>query len=336
MQDFHDYERKIISEVKYFAESINSKNKAVLDLSKLANATNELPLSNLAHWESLIRLEFYNALEPSTKKNWRFWGNHSPVLTWLDLTSWDGFRREETLRSLTGAAPNSFFLTLAIRKLNDWVPQVRAAAREKIPLIANESDPLHVANALCITLLNWNSWGRIEPADKDALFQVVSKKEIGNHIKSKIISSSSGPMSSLMDQVGRTPILDNYLGEIADKAIQPSVRARAYRSQFEKRMTWLEGRKFQWTDKRYGKGKIMPIIGEREIEVEATFKELLNQSTEDTSPIVRRVAAEFFISKLEKFGEESIQLAKLFASDKSSAVSERGEFALRKLKDVKN
>ncbi|QIR06385.1 hypothetical protein HBA18_08340 [Salinivibrio costicola] len=333
VQDSHDYEGHVISAVKQFASSINSKSKVVSDMSMLVHATNKLPLSGLDYWERLIRSEFYNALDTSTKANWKFWKKPSQILTWLDLISWDGYKREKTLRTLSGAAPNSFFFALAIRRLNDWVPQVREAAREKLPLIVDASDPTYVVDALCVTLSNWNSWGRIEQKDKDVLLEIISKEKIGNALKAKIISSTSGPMASLMAQVGRTPVLDDYLNEIAESAVQPSVRAKAFRSQFEKRMVWLEGRKFEWTDIRYCEGRVKPIIGERDISVCVDFNELLEKSSTDTSSIVKRVAAEMLIRELENMGEKGVQLANLFASDKSSAVAERGRFALKKLEE---
>ena len=299
----------------------------------LVDATNKLPLSGLDYWERLIRSEFYNALDSSKKANWKFWEKPSQILTWLDLISWDGYKREKTIRTLSGAAPNSFFFALAIRRLNDWVPQVREAAREKIPSFVDDSDPKYVVDALCATLSNWNSWGRIEKKDKDVLLEIISKKKIGNALKDKIISSSSGPMASLMAQVGRTPVLDDYLNEIAESAVQPSVRAKAFRSQFEKRMVWLEGRKFVWTDIRCCEGRVKPIIGERDISVGIAFSELLEKSSADASSIVRRVAAEMLIRELENIGQKSIRLANFFASDKSSAVAERGRFALKKLEE---
>ncbi len=335
MQDSHDYEEQVRSAVKQFATSINAKSKVFSDMSLLVNATNKIPLSGLDHWERLIRSEFHNALDSSAKANWKFWEKPSQILTWLDLISWDGYKREKTLRTLSGAAPNSFFFALAFRRFNDWVPQVREAAREKLPLIVEATDPKYVVDALCATLSNWNSWGRIEQKDKDVLLEIISKEKIGNALKAKIISSSSGPMQSLMSQVGRTPVLDCYLNEIAENAIQPSVRAKAYRSQFEKRMVWLEGRKFEWTDIRYCKGRVKPVIGEREVSVYVEFNELLEKSSTDTSSIVRRVAAEMLIRELDNIDEECVRLANLFASDKSSTVAERGRFALKKLDESK-
>lgn len=135
--------------------------------------------------------------------------------------------------------------------------------------------------------------------------------------------------ASLMAQVSRTPVLDNFFNEISKDAIQPSVQAKAYRSQFE-------GRKFEWTDIRYCEGKVKPIISERKLTVQLTFTELIEKSAIDASSIVRRVAAEFVIRELGSMGDESIRLAKLFASDKSPAVSERGKFALRKLEEAES
>lgn len=334
MQHPHDLEREVISEVNEFASSIRSGRKVVSDMSSLVAVTSRLPLSNLDYWERLIRNEYYSTLESSNPPKWKMWAKPTRLLTWLDLISWDGYKRENTLRTITGAAPNSFFFTLALRRLNDWVPQVRAAARDRLPFIVKESNPVHIVDALCVTLSHWNSWGRIEEEDKEVLLEIISQKDIGEVLKSKIISSPSGPMASLMMQAGRTSVLDEHLDEIAENAIQPSVRARAYRSQLERRLVWVEGRKWEWTDIQYCKGRLRTITGEREILVEVPFIELLQNSANDSSSIVRRVAAEFLIRELNALGNESLGLAKRFASDKSSPVAERGRFALKKLEEV--
>jgi len=333
VQQSHDLEEQVISAVKDFASSINSGGRVVADMSSLVEATSQLPLSNLDYWERLIRSEFSSALESSSQPKWKIWSKPSQLLTWLDLISWDGYKREKTLRTISGAAPNSFFFSLAIRRLNDWVPQVREAAREKLPLIVNASDPIHVVDALCITLSHWNSWGRIEETDKQVLLTIISSKEVGQALKTKLISSTSGPMASLFSQVGRTPVLDKYLSEIAENAIQPSVRAKAYRSQFEERIVWIEGRKWEWTDIRYCKGRLKPIVSDRKLTITTSFSELLKKSSCDRSSIVRRVAAEFLVREFNALGEESLQLAKHFASDKSPSVAERGRFALKKFEE---
>lgn len=184
---------------------------------------------------------------------------------------------------------------------------------------------------LCIALSNWGSWGRIQDADKDVLLKIISDENIAQALIQKIMLSTSGPMTSLFSQLGRTSILDKRVEEIALLAVQPVLRAKAYRSLFESRITWLEGRKWVWTDIRYGEKKLIPIVSERKLRFETPILDLLKRSAKDRSSIVRRVSAEILIRELDTLGDAGKELAEKFASDSSDAVSERGEFALKKL-----
>ncbi|WP_375058244.1 hypothetical protein [Zobellella sp. DQSA1] len=326
-------EDKVITAVRDFVSSINSGSKVAADMSALIGVTSQLPLTSFDYWERLIRSEFSVALRESTPPKWKIWSRPHELLTWLDLISWDGYKREKTLRTLSGAAPNTFFFSLAVRRLNDWVPQVRGAAREKLPEIAKATDPQYVVEALCIALSNWSLWGRIEEKDKEVILQIICEEEIAESFRSRLILSSSGPMPSLFSQLGRTPILDGKIEEIARLAIQPSVRAKAYRSLFEGRVTWIEGWKWEWTDIRYCKGRLKPIISDRKLEIQTPLLDLLKRSSEDRSSIVRRVSAEILIRELESLGTIARELAEQFSSDRSHLVSERGKFAIRKLEE---
>lgn len=56
----------------------------------------------------------------------------------------------------------------------------------------------------------------------------------------------------------------------------------------------------------------------------------------DRSSLVKRISADFFIREINHYSEENerrnaVKLAKIFAADKSWAVAERGQFALKKL-----
>lgn len=326
-----EYKDEVLSAVRQFAHSVHAGRKVVADISILVDATSHLPLTNLDAWERLLRCEFYRALENSTPSKWKFWAQPTPFLTWIDLCSGDGFKREKTLRTLSGAAPNSFFFALAVRRLNDWVPQVRKAAREKLLEITKNSDPEQIVDVLCAILPYWNSWGRMEDADKQVLMDISSIKKVVHSLKSRVISATSGPMTSVLAQAGRTEIIDRYLCEIASKAIQPSVRAKAYRCLLEKKMVWFAGRKWKWIDKQYCKGRFEPILCERAITVESSFLETLTLAVRDRSPMVRRVAGEMLIRELKLIGAESTNLAELLASDSSPSVAERGRFALDRL-----
>ncbi|MCV6624703.1 MAG: hypothetical protein OIF38_01315, partial [Cellvibrionaceae bacterium] len=169
---------------------------------------------------------------------------------------------------------------------------------------------------------------------RHTLFEIIQIPEVSAQLKNKIVTSSTGPMSFMMSQIGRIPVLDEYFYDIAQTAQQPSVRAKAYRQLFEQRVVWLEGRRFEWTDIRYCKGKVKPITGERKVEVTVLFLKLLSSSAIDNSSIVRRVAAEFLIKDIENLGDLGQKLANTFAADKSKAVAGRGQFALKKLQEL--
>ncbi len=333
MQDIQTIEERIIEALQNFAHSLNSSHKSVGDMSSLIEVSSEISLKNFEYWERLIRSEYSLALQKTIPTKWQFWSKPREFLTWLDLISWNGYKREEALLNISGAAPNAFFYSLVVRRLNDWVLQVREAAKKKLPEITRATNLSFVVEALSVTFSNWNSWGRIEDEDKQILLQIICEERIADLLRMKLVSSSSGPMPSLFSQLGRTSILDGKVEEIATCAIQPALRAKAFRSLFEGRISWLERWKWEWTDVRYCQGRLKPIVSERKINVQLSFPELLKISSKDRSSKVRSVSAEFLIHDIEKLGAEAKKYADEFASDKSFAVSERGRFALKLLEE---
>lgn len=332
MKDYRKTKNDIVLAIEAFTRSIDSSNDYRGDMSLLVQVTSNLKLVRLGYWERLIRSELDSNLYLTAQSKWARWFKPAPKLTWLDIVNADGHKREKSLRTLSkDGAPNAFFLALAARRLNDWVPQVRTAAREVLPSMLKSTEPKYVTEVLCMLLINWHSWGKIEEIDKHLFLDMVISEKMALLLKSRLISSTSGPMPSLLSQIGRTGILDNYLNEIASNAVQPYVRAKAYRSLFESRMTWVKSREWQWIDKYYGEQKLVPIIAERKIDVQTPFLELLNRSAVDRSPIVRQVSAEFLIRNIESLGIHARNLAEKFAADKSANVAEQGRFVLIKL-----
>ncbi|WP_201597302.1 hypothetical protein [Psychrobacter vallis] len=332
MKDYRKTKNDIVLAIEAFTRSIDSSNDYRGDMPSLVQVTSNLKLVKLGYWERLIRSELDSNLYLTAQSKWARWFKPAPKLTWLDIVNADGYKREKSLRALSkDGAPNAFSLALAVRRLNDWVPQVRTAAREVLPSLLKSTEPEYVTEVLCMLLINWHSWGKMEEIDKHLFLDMVISEEMALLLKSRLISSTSGPMPSLLSQIGRTGILDNYLNEIASNAVQPYVRAKAYRSLFEGRMTWVKGREWQWIDKYYGEKKLIPIIAERKIDVQIPFLELLNRSAVDRSAIVRQVSAEFLIRNIESLGIPARNLAEKFAADKSANVAEQGRFVLRKL-----
>ena len=325
------HENDVLAAVRRFLHSGIAGREAAEAMASLVAETSRLSLTNLDAWERKIRTELRAIEERSSPVRCKFWKRPAHFASWLDLCSGNGFERERILRALSEGAPNGFFCALALRRLNDWVPQVRAAAREHLLQIAKRSDPEYVVDALWNTLPHWISWGRTEDADRQVLTDLTSIEEVALALKSRIVGSTSGPATAILAQAGRAPVLDQWLSEIAEAAIQPSVRAKAYRCQLEGRMVWVVGRKWTWTDIRWCKGRFEPILGERSVSIGSPFLEILRMALVDRSPMVRRVAGELLIRHLESVGADSFALAKRLASDPSPSVAERGRFALVRL-----
>ena len=293
--------------------------------------TARLPLKSFDQWERRIRNETWAAESKPSPLGWKLWSRPTHFLSWLDVCSSDGFRRERLLRTMSGGAPNPFLLVLAIRRLNDWVPQVRAAARECIPNLAGRSEPQCVAEALWATLAHWTHWGRIEGKDRELLLDSLANTQIASAFKQRLIEAKAGPAAQILSQAGRAPALDPWLPEVATAAIQPSVRAKACRSLLEKRMVWVRCLKWAWTDIKWCKGRFLPVLEERAISHQCSTHQVFQIAIGDRSPMVRRVAAEFLIANPSAVGAEAAKYAAQLATDSSSYVAERGRFALELL-----
>lgn len=301
------------------------------DISTFIAATSKIPLKNIDDWERLIRGELYPAFQTSNSKDLKFGSHQVGSLRWLDICHADGFRRERALRTLSGRAPNSFLFALVVRKLNDWVPQVREAARDALPLLAEFSDPETIVDVLFITLPYWDSWGRMGDPEKNTLMKIILMEKVTQSLKKRLILATAGPVAAIFMQAGRTAALDGFLAEIAESSVQPSLRAKAYRCQFEEKFVWAEGLAWEWTDKVYGIKRRVPVLKERVIYIKRPFLENLRMATIDRSPMVRRIAGEMLIKELDSIGDEALRLAKILASDTSPSVAERGRYALADL-----
>lgn len=322
MKDYRKTKNDIVLAIEAFTRSIDSSNDYRGDMHSLVQVTSNLKLVRLGYWERLIRSELDSNLYLTAQSK----------LTWLDIVNADGYKREKSLRALSkDGAPNAFSLALAVRRLNDWVPQVRTAAREVLPSLLKNTEPKYVTEVLCMLLINWHSWGKMEEIDKHLFLDMVISEEMALLLKSRLIFSTSGPMPSLLSQIGRTGILDNYLNEIASNAVQPYVRAKAFRCLFEGRLFWLERREFQPARGFYGQDTFTPIIGERKITVHVPLLDLLHRAANDPSSIVRKVAAEFVIRNIETLGSDARDFATRFAADSSVNVAEQGSYILKKL-----
>ncbi|MBV8045643.1 MAG: hypothetical protein JO171_00705 [Paludibacterium sp.] len=328
-----DGQDEVLSALRQSLKEARTESTQTQGMARLITETSKLSIKNLDSWERLFRWELSTEQNIVPRARWKFWSRTVPNATWMDLCSGNGFLREKTLRELSGPAPNRFFLALAIRRLNDWVPQVREAACEAIPSLAKTTNPDIFADVLCSMLPYLMSWARMENKGWQVLTGVTSIEHIRSALKKKITQSSSAPMATVLSQVGRTDALDDDMEEIAQHAVQPAVRAKAYRCLLEERMTWTDGYSWKWTDIQYCKGRFFPVIQARQLKATSPFLKTLISAVHDRSPMVRRVAGEMVIREHGRLGANAAILAAKLATDASPSVSERGKFALKILSE---
>ena len=313
----------------------------------LIRATESVRLERLDLWESAIRWAIYSSADGAQSedvlwdkgRDWLigFWNpkrsSYAPFIPWLEICNANGYRREKALAALAGPAPNRLLLALLMRRLNDWVPQVRAQARRSLISIAQQTSPDIVADVLLVTLAGWVSWGRMGPEDREAVLEIIRIPAVTQALASRLQTATAGPMTTLLAQLGRCDALDGSLWDLAQHAVQPALRSKAYRCLFERRAVWFTGWERGVDMRNYGRPKMVKRVAERAIaERPGPYMTLLRTAAADRSPVVRWVVAEMLVRDLEPIGQEdALNLAKQLSQDATPKIAERGRFVLKRL-----
>lgn len=300
-------------------------------VSDFIELTKLLPLTKLGQHESAIRRASY--VSPARKR--LPWSRrpvaHRFTVTWFDLFSRDGFRRERVLKTTKAGAPSSFLLAVLLRRLNDWVPQVREAARETAGLVLLKTDADIISDVAWVILPARSSWRRLDRHDQLVLDTIVDRPEVASALAKKLVNASSGPAATVLRQASRRPSLDRFLPQLASVALQPSVRALAYRMLLERETKWHVGWEWKWTDKSLGERVREPVYEKRSILLDVDFISLLRSAINDRSARVRRVADDTLVKKRNEVSAFILPMARQLATDAYPSIAQRGQFILDKL-----
>lgn len=264
------------------------------DITELIDVTNQLPLKHLGQWELILRHIFRQEYRID---KYRYYG------TWFEMVSDDGYSRSQLLRDISGSAPNRFFFALALRRLNDWVPQVRQEAQQALLRLAEQTPVPWIADALAYILVLMPSWTRIEASQRDTILEIASQPAVFDALLKKVMYQSTGPMPKLLAQLSQLSQLEGYLVPIAYYGVQPALRAQAYR--------WLlSGLSCYQT---YG-SKEKRCVTQR-LEGAVDRARLLAYAKNDESVLVRRVANEMSVRYLDEFNHRALSCHHLILSE---------------------
>jgi HEAT repeat protein len=248
-------------------------------------------------------------------------------LEYLYVFHGNGFCREVALQRINGPLPGPFFVVALIRRLNDWVPQVRHAAAKCLLRTAGLTDPRFVSSAalhLLVRIESWRRWGD----ESEALDEVLASPDIAQCLAADIAASKVGAMSRALRGALRRPALDPYLPSLLRDAHQPAVRAVALGVLLDAKARWPSGKsQKKWIDKSIGLFRYEPIWLDRPINRPLPIEALLEIGASDRSAAVRKIAASGLIAHFDAL-PGARALAQRLAGDSNPAVRERARFAL--------
>ncbi len=246
---------------------------------------------------------------------------------WLFLFHPSGHVRQAALDCLNSPPTSPFFFSALAWRLNDRVHPVRQAAERCAERVLHRTASDVAASAALYLLDRHLAWGRWSNKSK-ALDKTFEREDVMADLALNLVQRSAGPLANCLRHALRYSAMDRHLPHLASAAIQPSVRAVAYRCLISGKATWTVGFEWAWIDKVYGLRRRVPKLETREIQRTGSVADLIKVAIRDKSNAVRIVAADAVISARSQLPDADELIARL-ANDKSPAVRERADFMLR-------
>jgi hypothetical protein len=252
-----------------------------------------------------------------------------PRLAWLLLFHRSGYLREAALRAIEGPAPSPFWLAAVAMRLNDWVPEVRAAAvvaAERTLAVTAAAVVAETAVRIGAQIHRWRRWhGEI-----DVLTAAFDRPDVVEAIADLLQRGTVGGLGRALRAALRRPALDPHLLRLATSARLAEVRASALRPLIAREATWIVGYERVWVNKVYGQWRTEPVLARRPIEgTVVPVDDLIRAGARDAASSVRRVvAASLFDASLAP--DLVREIAALLANDRSASIRARAAFLLRR------
>lgn len=251
----------------------------------------------------------------------------NPDYAWLFMFHPDGHLREIALNAINDPPASPFFFAALAWRLNDWVQPVRQAAERCAMRTLHRAAADVAADAAWYLLDRRLVWGRWKEGPK-VLDAVFAREDVVSALAARIRGRSSGRTTSCLRAILRYPNIDAHLPHLAVGAVQPSIRAIAYRCLIFGKASWQVGFEWVWIDKVYGLRRSVPVLETRQIGSIRPTAELIREAAYDKSPFVRRVAAEALIADRAQSPDAAALIARL-AKDRNSAIRSRADYLLR-------
>ncbi|WP_226554352.1 hypothetical protein [Celeribacter naphthalenivorans] len=245
----------------------------------------------------------------------------SPLLL---STSENGFLREKALRVM-GPKPGDLVTAVFLMiRSNDWVPQVRQVATDRLVAIVPQLSTPQLRQLLPFALLRMQYWQRSAGAAFKALREHADWAET---FYAFLREADRGPLSRLMRAEMQFETLDPYLVRLATEARSTQVRAVAtevlLNGEAKLRVRWRK----KWISKWDNFYRWDPVVEMRPIAAPPDVAlQVLLSAGNGTTPL-RKLAADTFIRLGPQIAPD---LAARLMKDRTPSVRRRMEFVTRK------
>lgn len=256
----------------------------------------------------------------------------TPGLEYLFIFHHDGRLREQALNRIHGPLPNELLVAAISWRLNDWVPNIRAAATRCAERCFEKTAPQTLARFF---LSNWRpmeTWGRWTETEKDLLYSQTRRFDVIQEVARLLITEIQGPLPSTFAKILRIAEIDFALERLATVAVHPGIRAMALKALIDGMASFTTGRQWRWVDKSMGQRRREAKIETRDLTIAADRKYFIRLGLKDKSAIVRGIALRGIIAHT-RHEPEFIELARSCLSDPSQAVRSRAEFIVKAASD---
>jgi hypothetical protein len=253
--------------------------------------------------------------------------NKDQDYAWFFLFHRSGYIREAALWHVSAPPKSPFFFAALALRLNDWVAQVRQAAKRCFKRISDEVATNVAADAALYLIERRFVWGRWRD-EVSILDLVFARDDVLAALAKRLETRPTGSLATCLRHALRYSGIDRHLPQLAATAVQPAVRAVAYQCLISGKATWPAGFEWAWVDKVYGLRRRIPKLETRTVERVRPTGDYVEEGIRDKSPFVRRIVADGLIAMRSQIPDEEALVAHL-AMDRSPAVRSRADFLLR-------
>jgi len=253
-----------------------------------------------------------------------------PELGWLLMFHGNGHVREASLRALDQPPQTAFEFAAIVARMNDWVPQVRAATRRFAETAFPRCDAKIVAESAAYLLPRLGTLQRWDADTRNALDARLYQQDVLDALCAHILVENVGPNGALLRQLLRRGEFDAHLEQLVRHAKMPIIRAIAAEAVMRGKVRWVAGSARKWIDKPAGLWRKVPVIEQRGITVPFDAAALCRTAAQDKSPVVRLGIARALSDAWRTGGAFEDEIAALLIVDKKPNVRFHAEFYLLK------